>query len=216
MGTRHGTIVLLDHKIKVAQYGQWDGYPEGQGKTVATFIMRYLQDAKTLTEFKSAVRKCRWLSDKWVSRLWKNAEDEVKDRPGRNKRGENFSTSDILKEKYPQLSRDIGAEILQLIMTGEWPDTQESEVPGPYRRVIIKLPSPVRKLDNQTEYLTNTGGDIEWCWVLDLDNKILYCFNGLYTKFKFSWAEIPFKEVRKNTMEEWQASYERLQRKGGG
>jgi hypothetical protein len=32
MGTRNLTIVIADKKIKVAQYGQWDGYIEGNGK----------------------------------------------------------------------------------------------------------------------------------------------------------------------------------------
>lgn len=31
MGTRNLTAVYLDGQYKVAQYGQWDGYPEGQG-----------------------------------------------------------------------------------------------------------------------------------------------------------------------------------------
>lgn len=28
MGTRHLTAVVIDGDYKVAQYGQWDGYPE--------------------------------------------------------------------------------------------------------------------------------------------------------------------------------------------
>lgn len=31
MGTRNLTAVYLDGQYKVAQYGQWDGYPEGRG-----------------------------------------------------------------------------------------------------------------------------------------------------------------------------------------
>lgn len=38
MGTRNLTAVYLDGQYKVAQYGQWDGYPEGQGITVLTFL----------------------------------------------------------------------------------------------------------------------------------------------------------------------------------
>lgn len=36
MGTRNLTAVYLDGQYKVAQYGQWDGYPEGQGITALT------------------------------------------------------------------------------------------------------------------------------------------------------------------------------------
>jgi hypothetical protein len=41
MGTRNLTRVICDGKTKVAQYGQWDGYPEGQGKTVLNFLRGY-------------------------------------------------------------------------------------------------------------------------------------------------------------------------------
>lgn len=50
MGTRNLTAVYLDGQYKVAQYGQWDGYPEGQGITVLTF----LRDKMDLELFKEA------------------------------------------------------------------------------------------------------------------------------------------------------------------
>ena len=40
MGTRNLTMVISENKTKVAQYGQWDGYPEGQGKTILKFLKR--------------------------------------------------------------------------------------------------------------------------------------------------------------------------------
>lgn len=38
MGTRNLTCVVQDGKFKVAQYGQWDGYPEGAGAWIANFL----------------------------------------------------------------------------------------------------------------------------------------------------------------------------------
>ena len=38
MGTRNLTAVILGGKHVVAQYGQWDGYPEGNGVKVLNFI----------------------------------------------------------------------------------------------------------------------------------------------------------------------------------
>jgi hypothetical protein len=38
MGTRHLIEVKIDGELKVAQYGQWDGYLTGQGVNIADFI----------------------------------------------------------------------------------------------------------------------------------------------------------------------------------
>lgn len=40
MGTRHLTIVRKNNELKVCQYGQWDGYLSGQGKTVYEFCKK--------------------------------------------------------------------------------------------------------------------------------------------------------------------------------
>lgn len=44
MGTRHLIMVQQDNGIKVAQYGQWDGYPEGQGAALLLFCRHHLND----------------------------------------------------------------------------------------------------------------------------------------------------------------------------
>lgn len=59
MGTRNLTMVVLDNEFKVAQYGQWDGYPEGQGKTVFEFI----QDGKADSTFVEKVRASKFHED---------------------------------------------------------------------------------------------------------------------------------------------------------
>ena len=38
MGTRHLVCVVAGGEVKVAQYGQWDGYPSGQGRSVLDFV----------------------------------------------------------------------------------------------------------------------------------------------------------------------------------
>ena len=38
MGTRNLTVVYVDGEYRVAQYGQWDGYPSGQGMTCLKFL----------------------------------------------------------------------------------------------------------------------------------------------------------------------------------
>ena len=39
MGTRHMIGVVSDGKYRVAQYGQWDGYPSGQGVGILEFLI---------------------------------------------------------------------------------------------------------------------------------------------------------------------------------
>jgi len=38
MGTRGLTSVIYKNETKIAQYGQWDHYPAGQGATVLKFL----------------------------------------------------------------------------------------------------------------------------------------------------------------------------------
>lgn len=40
MGTRHLIAAVIDGEYKIAQYGQWDGDPEGQGLTVLDFLLK--------------------------------------------------------------------------------------------------------------------------------------------------------------------------------
>ena len=47
----------MDGQYKVAQYGQWDGYPEGQGITALTF----LRDKMDLELFKEALRNLSYI-----------------------------------------------------------------------------------------------------------------------------------------------------------
>lgn len=40
MGTRHSqTVIDKDGNLKLRQYGQWDGYPEGQGLDILKFLL---------------------------------------------------------------------------------------------------------------------------------------------------------------------------------
>lgn len=106
MGTRGLTIVKLDGKVKVAQYGQWDHYPTGQGETISKFIREKLD----LRKFKAKVKALQFVTDQEVERLWNSC----------GAKGE-FVTEDISKtfeKNYPQFHRNTGAGILELIQAG--------------------------------------------------------------------------------------------------
>lgn len=99
MGTRNLTAVYAGGEYKVAQYGQWDGYPEGAGMTVLGFA-RSIAAPEARTAFTEKVSKCRWITEKEIA--------IINDKIGR---GELKNWPKV----YPELSRDTGADILRLV-----------------------------------------------------------------------------------------------------
>jgi hypothetical protein len=85
-------MVISDGKTKVAQYGQWDGYPQGQGKKALEFL-----HGCDLKKFKEKIDALSFLTDSECEKL-----DEEID----------------FDKKYPWLSRDAGAQILSAIYYG--------------------------------------------------------------------------------------------------
>lgn len=104
MGTRNLTAVYLDGSYKVAQYGQWDGYPEGQSMTVLGF----LRNKMDLDKFKTALRNAAYISIDELADLWK--------RYGMDSQGfVSIEGSDKMEKDHPQFSRNTGAEILEMV-----------------------------------------------------------------------------------------------------
>jgi hypothetical protein len=93
MGTRGLTKVIKNDKVVVAQYGQWDHYPSGQGLTA----LRFLRDEANVEKLDKGLY--------WLYEVDSKDVGEIVDRIGE----ENFVTA------YPSLIRDTGAEILELI-----------------------------------------------------------------------------------------------------
>ena len=104
MGTRHLTMVILDGKVKVAQYGQWDGYPEGQGKNVVNFILHGMKEL----EFKNNTRNSVFITDDELNKRWKEITQRTDGMA-------NLEEADKFKAKYPQLYRDMGSGVLKFI-----------------------------------------------------------------------------------------------------
>lgn len=144
MGTRHLTFVINEGKTKVAQYGQWDGYPTGQGKTV----LEFLQDVD-IKEFKEKLKNVRF-----------GTEDELQDRwveAGASRGAEwiDLNVSKNMKDLYPELSRDTGATVLDIINKAERP--------------IL--------LNDSTGFAAD-GLFCEWDYVIDLDKNVLEVYKG--------------------------------------
>jgi hypothetical protein len=94
MGTRNLTCVVLDGAFKVAQYGQWDGYPSGQGKTALEFL-RTVAKHDGWAEFGDKVRALRVFTNEEAQSIW--------------------DAGGLAKQC---LSRDCGAGILAHILAG--------------------------------------------------------------------------------------------------
>jgi hypothetical protein len=133
MGTRHLTIVKFGGEYKIAQYGQWDGYPEGQGVTALEFI-RKIVDSNLTNEFAYKVKNCRWITEEEVAAI-----EEDRNWP----------------HKHPELSRDAGAGILQMVMDSK-------------NGLVL-----VNRIDFAADSLF-----CEWAWLIDLDAWTFEAYKG--------------------------------------
>lgn len=103
MGTRHLTMVLYNNKFVVAQYGQWDGYPEGAGVD----ILKFLQERFNKEAFIKNLSLLNYYSTEDVEELWEDL--------GSENGLATLGQSDNFRNKYITLHRDCGSDILSII-----------------------------------------------------------------------------------------------------
>jgi hypothetical protein len=65
MGTRNLTMVQKNNEIKVAQYGQWDGYPSGQGVTILDFCSK----KENIEKLKKKLYEVRFLDQNEIEKI---------------------------------------------------------------------------------------------------------------------------------------------------
>ena len=100
MGTRNLTIVHKNGEYKVAQYGQWDGYPEGLGATLLNFLKNV-----NMNSFRNAIDNVSFYTQEELEEIDKQIDEIRKDIP-------NYEW----QRYYPHLSRDCGGDILNRIV----------------------------------------------------------------------------------------------------
>lgn len=137
MGTRGLTMVIEQEKPVIAQYGQWDHYPAGQGATVLDFLR-----TADLKLFREKLKGLRFITQEEIDEINKKCEAD-----------KNYDW----KREYPQLSRDVAAEILQLVLNGEATVLQDS-----------------------TDFAKDSLF-CEWAYVIDFDKNTFEVYKGFNT-----------------------------------
>lgn len=153
MGTRHLTIVQKGGKYKVAQYGQWDGYPEYTGVHILDFCKGHLANEEGRNTFGEKVAGCKFVEDKIADALINDA----KKNPAYQ--GYDADYKPNWAKVFPQFSRDTGCDVLLHILESE--------------DGIL--------LQDALSFVADSVF-CEWAWVIDLDKNTFEGFKGFCKK----------------------------------
>lgn len=166
MGTQNLTIVIDGGKHVVAQYGQWDGYPSGQGITALSFCRDHLATKEGVDEFRVKLKAVRFVSDQEIRELYASVGVDG------SKKSLTYEEANRFADKYPYFTRDNGASILEMIEKagGAWERERLRET------VIVSLPAEVLVRD----YYDFAADSLfcEWAYCIDLDRGELEVYEG--------------------------------------
>jgi len=210
MGTRH-LIVVEDKKgkIKIAQYGQWDGYFKGQGMGVLDFIknpvnIRSLN--KGLKHVRFFTKKDNKLCEE-LSKAWQDGDDDVCEYTNRF------------------ISRDVGSDILtevSRLRKGSTPmmSCEKVSLKNSYEfgmdSLFCEYAYVLRMKDEVLEVYTgfnhDEGRQVRWKMEeahVSVDGESKYWGVALL-------AEIPFVSIQKEGTRYWVKALEKMQNCQGG
>lgn len=157
MGTRNLTMIQQGGKMVVAQYGQWDGYPSGQGSTVARFIREVLLDPEKKAAFLKKLARIKFIDEEKKKEI-----DAFLKSIGSNDGGLTGAQAELYHQKYPLLTRDNGAKVLFLIH-----DMPEGDEPI--------------WVHDQTDFAGDSLFN-EWSYLINLDTNELELYKGFNKK----------------------------------
>jgi hypothetical protein len=149
MGTRNLTAVMLRGEYRLAQYGQWDGYPSGQGLIALRFCRAHLATPEGRARFAEQLQRVRFVSDEEHARLWTSIGVDT------SQIFVSLAKSEEFNQKWPYFSRDHGAKILQMVADA----TEEALT------------------TNQIDFAGDSLM-CEWAYVIDLDQETLEVYQG--------------------------------------
>jgi hypothetical protein len=100
MGTRNLTVVKnLEGVTKIAQYGQWDGYPQHSGIKALEFLRDKVNRDNLLVELQNV----EFITDKECDELYNSSKSST-----------DWENKEFLNE-FPGLHRDTGIDILSVV-----------------------------------------------------------------------------------------------------
>lgn len=147
MGTRNLTMMAKDGKIVMAQYGQWDGYPEGQGLTILHALQKY-RPSWLAKQLQCIVP----FEEKHMKQYLVEAGADEKDVDGIIA-GTVYAPESITETyfaNHPEISRDTGGKIISLLADFEGEEFA---------------------LKNDTEFAGSFS--CEWAYLVDFDKNTL-------------------------------------------
>ncbi|KAK3903470.1 hypothetical protein C8A05DRAFT_14584 [Staphylotrichum tortipilum] len=165
MGTRHLICVFWKGKWYLAQYGQFDGYPEGQGAKLFKFlsVARNIDNLKGGLEHHVYEPTAEQLEAIWVEcDAWdaaRSADPATFNVWERNMHG--------INQLYPSLARETSAGVLGLIARAARSEEPAKEATEP-KKIPLQLDLG----------FANDSLFCEWAYVVDLDKEVLEVYGG--------------------------------------
>ena len=160
MGTRGLTVVIEGGEFRIAQYGQWDHYPGGQGITVLEFCREHMTKSEDVDRFRRNVKAVRWLTEEDTTKVYEELGIDG-DAPFIS-----MEDSGRIDSLLPYITRDHGAGILDLVLNH----------PEPRSEGKVEL-----VLQDSREFIKDSLF-CEWAYVLDLDHMQLEVYKGFNEK----------------------------------
>lgn len=153
VGTNNLTIVYSGGKPVVAQYGQYDGYPSGQGAIALSFARRLNSPARRAV-FQAKLERTRFVTDTELDDMYRSVGVEG-----------GWLTTEQAQEcnrRWPFFDRRIGAKVLNMI-------SEAAVQPDSPLLLINSMPIIARSW-------------CEYAYVLDMDRETLEAYRG-YTGY---------------------------------
>ena len=110
MGTRHLIAICIDGKYPIAQYGQWDGYPEGQGVKVLQSLK-----GKSLAKLKAGASLAVAYTEDNLRQVYIDLGIDP------DSQWITMEDSHKVNKAHPQLDRSMGAKIIAFVRNQSQP-----------------------------------------------------------------------------------------------